>query len=266
MWPSNPWPLALLTLLAGSLLFPVPLLAQVAELQGRFLEEKTEAPISTGVLHVLDEEGTLQFRVEADSVGRFAHSLAREGRYRLHASAPGYQTSESELLRVSEGDTLDVDLMLGLRVIPLKPVVVTARSRRNYLSKAVRERMENGHGRYLTRADIERRHATRASDLLLGVPGIRYLSTRGGFDRKIAFSRSLTSGGSRCIAQIFINGMAWNRPDFRGRESPFTLDDAVHPGDVEAIEIYAGLGGIPPEFLSPHAACGVIVVWTRAGP
>jgi hypothetical protein len=32
---------------------------------------------------------------------------------------------------------------------------------------------------------------------------------------------------------------------------------------VEAIEVFKGLGSVPPEFLNVYARCGVIAIWTR---
>jgi hypothetical protein len=41
------------------------------------------------------------------------------------------------------------------------------------------------------------------------------------------------------------------------------VDDLVSPLDIETIEVFRGLGSIPPEFLTPQARCGVIAIWTK---
>ena len=44
---------------------------------------------------------------------------------------------------------------------------------------------------------------------------------------------------------------------------PTFVDELVQPMDVEVIEVFRGLGSIPPEFLTPQARCGVIAIWTK---
>lgn len=39
----------------------------------------------------------------------------------------------------------------------------------------------------------------------------------------------------------------------------------ISPGDVEAIEVFAGSSQIPAEFGGSTAGCGVIALWTKRG-
>jgi hypothetical protein len=41
------------------------------------------------------------------------------------------------------------------------------------------------------------------------------------------------------------------------------IDELLPLVDVEAIEVYTSIGGLPAEFNRPGAVCGVIVFWTR---
>jgi outer membrane receptor for ferrienterochelin and colicin len=116
-------------------------------------------------------------------------------------------------------------------------------------------------GIFITRRDIEQRRPMYASDMLRSIPGVQLTGGGGGTRPRIVLNRSV---GMRCSTQIFVDGMLLNRRSF-GPGSDFRLDDVVSPGSIEGMEVYKGLSGIPPEFLTPDAECGVIAVWTRRG-
>jgi hypothetical protein len=72
-------------------------------------------------------------------------------------------------------------------------------------------------------------------------------------------TRALPSGGP-CPVQVFLDGNQATR-DVPGGD--VDIDELASPLDVEAIEVFRGLGSIPPEFLTPEARCGVIAIWTK---
>lgn len=107
-------------------------------------------------------------------------------------------------------------------------------------------RRERGWGRYITRADIERRRPARVSDMLTTVPGLQVWRFGG-------TTRVTTRG--RCEPTIWVDGFP---------ESERDLDSFVRPGWVAGIEIYTQSPSTPPEFARPGSGeCGAIVIWTR---
>jgi hypothetical protein len=98
--------------------------------------------------------------------------------------------------------------------------------------------------------------------LLMEIPGVYADRTgTGASARSIRMGRALSGpGGGPCPVQIFLDGMLATRP---GAGGDVSVDDLVSPLDVEAIEVFKGLGSVPPEFLNVYARCGVIAIWTR---
>ncbi len=136
------------------------------------------------------------------------------------------------------------------QAVPL-PAVVVEGDRMILSFGRVREfwrRRERGWGRFFTRADIERRHPIRVSDMLFTIPGISVF--RVGGTTQIRSNRF----GQRCRPSIWIDGMRLFDSD---------LDALVHPQDVEAIEVYTGSTVTPVEFGGGFNPCGAIVIWTR---
>lgn len=130
------------------------------------------------------------------------------------------------------------------------PAVVVEGDRITFEYSRMRDfwrRRERGFGRFITRTEIERRHPVLVSDMLRMVPGIMVI--RQGMSTRIVSTR----GAGRCAPSIWIDGSRQLEPD---------LDAWVHPQDVEAIEVYVGIGETPGEFSGVNA-CGAIVVWTR---
>jgi hypothetical protein len=60
---------------------------------------------------------------------------------------------------------------------------------------------------------------------------------------------------NNCPPQYYVDGM---------QVTGFNIDD-MPPGDVEAVELYAGSAGLPPEFnrMRSTAICGSVIIWTR---
>ena len=106
-------------------------------------------------------------------------------------------------------------------------------------------------GRYLDRAQIERRNPLEVTDLLRTIPGMQVVWN--GTDYDVVSGRGTSLSGS-CKPTIYIDGSP-----VLGDVSPNTF---VRPNDVEAMEIYRG-ADTPAEFQRMNGGCGAIVIWTR---
>ena len=94
------------------------------------------------------------------------------------------------------------------------------------------------------------------------LPGVFASRTGSGVSgRTISMNRALPgTGGGACPVQVFLDGMLATR-DRPGGD--VQVDELVSPLDVQVIEVFRGLGSIPPEFLTPSSRCGVIAIWTK---
>jgi hypothetical protein len=156
-------------------------------------------------------------------------------------------------------------------------------------------RRRGGRGIFLSRADVERRHAARLEDLFRGIPGLQVVGEgaggrvvgpgqrparpgaeirgaaplgdrpRDGHEtrdaREVGDARvpvAPASEANACAVQFYLDGVYTPTEDGR-------ISDRVRLEDVEAVEVYRGPSELPPEFRRPGADCGVIVVWTRRG-
>lgn len=126
--------------------------------------------------------------------------------------------------------------------------------------------------------EIEKRHPSRASDLLQGVLGVSLMHTeRGGMVAKgtggSCFMKVLLDGQPLCppvgCNVMTTNGQSLSRPPARRSGSDTTSDaltvninQFVDPSDITAIEVYARGGNMPISLQVSDNACGVIVIWT----
>lgn len=107
-------------------------------------------------------------------------------------------------------------------------------------------RKASGMGTYLTREDIDARHAQKPEDLIRVVSGVR--TRYRGMTPYLQFLR--------CdYVNVYIDG-------FRSRDG-FRDFFSLSPLDIEAIEVYHGMASLPPEFAIHTEDCAAIVVWTR---
>jgi hypothetical protein len=114
-------------------------------------------------------------------------------------------------------------------------------------------------GTFLDQTAIDRKGATRMTELLRSVPGVRLfpmLNEYGGNDYKIVMRGASTLGEEVCPIQYYLDGHPFDVSD--------DLDHAISPHNVAAMEIYPGASQVPEQFKGPHSRCGVIVIWTTS--
>ncbi len=107
-------------------------------------------------------------------------------------------------------------------------------------------RMAVGNGTFLTREMIDARNAQKSEDLIRMVSGVRIRYR--GTTPYIQFLRCEQ-------VNVFINAIR--------SHDPWRDLSALHPLDMEAIEIYHGIATVPPEFSPRPNDCAAIVIWTR---
>ena len=191
------------------------------------------------------------FLTLTDSGGRFTFPRLPYGLIAVNVRRLGFEPRDTSFNFAAGGAD---SLMLVLVVIPreLEGVTTEAETRaRRWLSEFHRRRQGNV-GTFLDRQQIEERHVQRISDLMRRLPGVRVSVDRAG-RQQLRMGRS--AGGRDCPPDFWIDGV---------RASGLTVDD-VPLQDVEALEIYKGPSGIPPELNSRfgNPECGAIVIWTR---
>lgn len=238
-----------------------PSLAQLV-LEGRVLDDATERPLVSARVLLLNRYRKVAGRTVTDEAGRFRFERSGSGQYRLDVKAVGYLPTVTPLMWMVESGFANLEVRLSPNAVLLAPleIVALAPLSTSGVPDNVEHRRTRGFGYQLTREDIEERRPMRLSDLLVTLPGVRMgQGRRGSGARSISMGRALPG----CQVQIFLDGMQVNRGGVGGG---VLIDDLVSPLDVEVIEVFRGLGSIPPEFLTPEARCGVIAIWTRRSP
>ena len=231
-------------LLAG---LPAPLAAQ-AVFAGRITSDSTKLPIA-GVDVVLEKPAT---RVQSDAEGRFVVGSVPWGIQTALIRKIGYRPVRLRLI-VAGNDSLQVDLALETAGIELDPIEVTASTVRRGMEDYARRRIA-GFGRFFDAKDLEKAEGRRLSDLLVGVSGIRVVN-RG-------VRSVLVSSRNNCPMAVWLDGV-----QISGGSRRVTQDINEFPiSQLEAIEVYGGSAGTPPELMGTGTgSCGTVVLWTRRG-
>lgn len=212
--------------------------AQVTRVVGH-VRDSTGAPIG------LARVSSLGRRTLTDSGGRFALELP-VGDVVIMFRRLGFQPHDSSMtLAAGAGDSLFVVLV----ALPAELEGVTSAASRLVLVDFYRHKGSGG-GRYLDREQIESYRATRTSDIIRRLPGITLVPDQSG--RYILRMRGATGN---CQPDFWIDGI----------RAPYLNVDDLPLNDVEALEIYNGPAGLPPEYLNRfgNPACGAVVIWTR---
>lgn len=189
-----------------------------------------------------------------DSLGLFILVTPGPGTFGLRVTHPAYLASEAGGIEVGREETVSVEIRLGRNVIPLEPLVVTARVHA-LLAGFHERRTGGGSASFITRQEIETRGATRATDLLRGLPGVRLEFVRWGEGPRII----MQGGFGSCEPTIFLDGIEVTRSSGVGS----SMNDYITPDRIEGMEVYSSFSTVPAQFRA--GMCGVILVWTRQG-
>jgi len=177
--------------------------------------------------------------------GEFVFNGLIPGKYVIQASAIGYATLSSEI-EVKSKETLEVEFETEPEGVKLPDLTVAEKP--NLPPEFVR-RSESGGGRYMSRADIERRNANSLGDLLRTVPGLRVSCAT--FPCRIQMMRA----SRNCPLAYWLDG------------TPVDAGMVLvqPPRDLDGVEIYSGVSETPPELYQINT-CGALAVWTRTPP
>lgn len=240
---------------------------------GVVVDHHTEQPIEGARVELLNQEGRRMQRMLTGAGGRF-HFTPRPGYYMFRVDRVGYvqvQTAHVRMVR----DSVDVEIRMRDDAVMMAPITVVARSGRvSPVLAGFYQRMENGFGRYITREHIEQRQPGNITDMLRGLPGVRFSTRQSGVGSDVVMARASPRMGG-CPVQIFLDGIRINRSaalevkrdsldsDLVALNESIAIDDLADPSELEGIEVYYGLAGVPAEFMGPDARCGTVAVWTR---
>ena len=190
-------------------------------------------------------------RTVTDTGGRFVLPGLPVGAITVRVRRLGFEPRDTSFI-LTDGRVDSLLVVLVLIPQELAGITTEAESRaRRWLAEFHRRRQGNV-GTFFERKEIEERHVQRLSDLMRRLPGVRVGVDRNG-RQQMRMGRA--SGGRDCPPDFWIDGV---------RAAGLTVDD-IPLQDVEALEIYKGPSGIPPELNSRfgNPGCGAVVIWTR---
>jgi hypothetical protein len=248
---------------------------------GTVLDERSKALADVRVL--LGD----RFAALTDANGRFGFSNVPAGDYELSTERLGFIATANRI--ALRGDTsVDVVIHMSARPIALPPIAVIALSGKLVdVGFYERQRQSGLSGRYITRADLERRHPTQFTDAMHDVQGVKVIQMDLGkatlrFNRQVpeqgvpgrpnyAFSQRRSPIDARgCEPDLYIDGRRYRNAsappgsgaDFNSGIALNKVDDfnAVPVNAIEGIEVYVGAN--VPVFVA-NTACGVVLIWTR---
>jgi hypothetical protein len=161
----------------------------------------------------------------------------------------GYEAASFTAV-LKPGKTHRTNFPLTATALALPTVAVSDTQTNSHWLDQFNARKFNGHGTFITRAEIVKRGARTGIDVIRGVPGIRILPSRNGMTNRVTMSRTTNRA---CPPTMYLHGLPYS-----GTMDDFTADE------IEAVELYVGVSEIPPEYdRNEKGICGVIVVWTR---
>ncbi len=248
-------------LLATALLL-APAAVDAQLVRGRVIDSATGEGVADAAVTLLTATDLVQERVVTDSIGGFVVRAPSAGQYSLSLLRIGYASLTTVPFEIGRGEIVDVEVRLSIGAIPLDPLIITARARRERAAlQQFRARAEGegvgAFGEFLTREDVDRHTGGNTTDLFRGLRNVT-LAPAFTFELGFAPGRNLIvlqSGAERrCMPALYVDGI-------RFRQTPSsTVDDYLDPGVLEGVEVYRGTAA-PVEY--PGGDCGVVLFWTR---
>lgn len=243
------------TLVALALALAGPSALTAQEIEGRVVDASTGDPIKQVQIQLLDAAGKERFHVLSGDDGAFTLPVPAPGWYRLRGDELGYATVLSPRVQVRIGEVVQVEMHMAVHPVELEPLVVKKRKIYDVGRLAeFFERMDRnqklGIGVFVTRDQIESRHAGLASDYLREIPSVHVLA------HGIHHTVYMQGVGGSCRPKLVVDGVEVHGDD--------ELDDLVSAGSLEGIEVYHGRAEMPAAYYD-DTGCGVIIAWTKRG-
>jgi hypothetical protein len=188
-----------------------------------------------------------------DASGRFELASLPVGTHALEVRRIGFAPQQMPVHLASHSPT-SVDVVLEKPVRMLDAVRVTARTLYSRRQSEIEQRRRRGFGHFILRDELERSAASRVTDVLRRVPGVRVYTTQG--SDVVTFARGDNMSGP-CRPTVFLDGHRLGSGE--------NLDFLATVNSLEAIEVYTSGTQAPVEYWSP-GGCGTIVLWTRVEP
>ena len=135
-----------------------------------------------------------------------------------------------------------------------------------FSQRLLEARQGTNSGIFITAADIERRLATRVSQLFGAMPGIKCVEALEGC---VMVGSHLVPSDDRsnrfvpCKITVYLDGQRLN--SLQRSNSEVVIDAVVLPQDLAGIEYYRSGSRIPPKFSLLNGSCGLVLFWTKRG-
>ena len=194
-------------------------------------------------------------KVVSDSLGKFLFPDLPPGIVRFLVRVQGFPATIVAVALIrgeSLSRVIELDSSLAGRKaaqsLPALAVIAPRPPAPRYVD--FERRRLTGRGQYLVRADIEKAGHASLQDAMRGLRGVN-LDCGGGTGCNIRMARA----PMRCQPEYIVDERVDN-----------TFGPGTAIGDIEGIEVYTGPSDVPGEFAGRNSGCGVVVIWTRAGP
>jgi len=220
-----------------------------AMLAGRIVQKGDTSHVVPGAQIILGSEDR---HVVTDSSGHYLMGGIPVGTHHVVVRALGFRPVEfSVTLHEGLQSLEDIELDVAPGVQELAPVAIAApaTSRVSYRLVDFERRRQTGRGHYLDDIQIKQSGASRLSDLMRGMRGVTEHCAGSGCTIQMVRARP------GCDPDYIVDGRMDN---MFGSSTPIR--------DIVALEVYTGPSDVPGEFAGKSAGCGVVVIWTRAGP
>jgi hypothetical protein len=247
----------------------------------------SDQPIPAVVLTLHAADSTIVASSVSDARGGWRLNAPRAGEYYITARRLGYEPWVTQKIAIAATDELESVLHLRRVAVALDPVTARAAAIRQNLEYAgFFDRQRGNFGHFVGPDAIDRRQASRITDVLSAIPGVQLFAPRGGGAgaAQVGLRGSSVTDGALCRPRVFVDGLMYTRGDSRpvrvrpenateqeGLEEridqSISLDDIGHPSTIAGIEVYRSATQVPVQFggTSVETLCGVIVIWTRSG-
>jgi hypothetical protein len=252
--------LLLLLVFVDVIVQPAQLLAQ--RVVGTVLEDRSHTPIVDAQVALVDQHAATRSVISTDSSGGFVLSVPA-GRYTIHVLRLGYQAYTSPVLELQAGETIAVEISMGVGAVPLDPIRVVTRSAPRHGGVAEfyerRDDPARSGGYFFSREDLDRSAIARTTTLLMRVPNIELVPlARGVYDTERYFIRFRggVNGTGSCSPALYLDGVRIQQTE------GVTVDEYFDPSQLEGIEVYNRTAAAPVQY-SGNNDCGVVAFWTR---